>query len=916
MSSINDSEGKASAETTTTATTEETSQPHTMFNAVSLTSRDFKLMLPQLKLTTVDEESDSSSSPATATAAAAAATPPTLKTNDPADTETLQLQQLQQMHSPHSLSLSNELSVNTSTSPFSSNLSSYGSFSAFNSGSSFLMAEGGTDASSASPLSSTASSRETSPRGSDISKDPQDLKQKLKEMEREKKKQRFLERSLEKRKDEQLPTVQSMPSLSSSSENKATLGTPGPSPRVDPEHQLYLRILHPDETECAAIFDYFLPEGSHHLLPKVEIRTGKFTDEGVYDVDCMIMPLSLTPKGFYTPFVKSIASVLGDGLIDRLKKVYSRGFGALPPNYTVLVPVVQGGSFIAQTNSDENVSKLRRGTTGSTPTLLALRNCTLSYVLCVATWKQDNSNRNPSFLKDAFRAALMEIDLHNNRMLSGSSNIDGGSYASRHKFINRVLTPAFTHPDIEDVTVCGEAMGKTYWQYVKYRGYPNIPQTYVEGSFRKAFKAGCNQERGLKNVKELHKLISIAANTTKEYKEDVQSNALKHLNYLLQRKQSVQLFWTRDNVLQQIRQQHLNLHSHVTTQEKEKEKEKAPLPIQRKPSISEKSPVASSPSLHFPHSWLEALVERAVEAPPDKVRFQPWIPFDSVEEGSMIGRGTYGKVKKAVLKARNENGDIEKINVALKTIEFATFRDPKIVSKIHKEVIREATIMSVCRHPRVLPCFGAKFTDARVDILTEIADGDLFKYLARHPPSAQRLRIAQQIAEGMMYMHSFDYMHRDLKSLNILVFNRGESSVDIKISDFGSARIVDFTMSVDVGTPRWTAPEVIAGKDYTKKADVFSFAIVMWEILAMVPPYNDFKGTSFVLTTKITEGLRPTVPATLQHDPYILTMKKCWDTNPIARPSFSEVLAALLQVHDIPPFEASAPATTTTKPKK
>jgi len=82
----------------------------------------------------------------------------------------------------------------------------------------------------------------------------------------------------------------------------------------------------------------------------------------------------------------------------------------------------------------------------------------------------------------------------------------------------------------------------------------------------------------------------------------------------------------------------------------------------------------------------------------------------------------------------------------------------------------------------------------------------------------QRLRVAQQIAEGMMYLHSFDYMHRDLKSLNILVFNRlrlfffwllrnitlsslvsfrGESSVDIKISDFGSARIVDFTMSVD-----------------------------------------------------------------------------------------------------------------------
>jgi serine/threonine protein kinase len=170
----------------------------------------------------------------------------------------------------------------------------------------------------------------------------------------------------------------------------------------------------------------------------------------------------------------------------------------------------------------------------------------------------------------------------------------------------------------------------------------------------------------------------------------------------------------------------------------------------------------------------------------------------------------------------------------------------------------------------------------------------------------------------------------DLKSLNVLVFQRG-GGVDVKLADFGTCRITDFTMTLEVGTPRWTAPEV-SGSDnnnYTHKADVYSFGkasfllffslqrfphfcfltlcfllfkgILMWELLIMQQPYSDFKGHNLALSRKIAEeGLRPLVPPGIQTHPFVILMKKCWDANPSVRPNFTDVLALLLQVPDLP----------------
>jgi serine/threonine protein kinase len=137
-----------------------------------------------------------------------------------------------------------------------------------------------------------------------------------------------------------------------------------------------------------------------------------------------------------------------------------------------------------------------------------------------------------------------------------------------------------------------------------------------------------------------------------------------------------------------------------------------------------------------------------------------------------------------------------------------------------------------------------------IGLVTEFCGGgNLFNLLheSNVPLSwKQRCKMALDVAKGMNSLHSYKppILHRDLKSLNLLLVESVKGPYDpvlVKITDLGLARFQSSNqyMTGMAGTFHWMAPEVLAGKPYTIKADIYSYAIVLWEIITRRKPYED-----------------------------------------------------------------------------
>ena len=153
------------------------------------------------------------------------------------------------------------------------------------------------------------------------------------------------------------------------------------------------------------------------------------------------------------------------------------------------------------------------------------------------------------------------------------------------------------------------------------------------------------------------------------------------------------------------------------------------------------------------------------------------------------------------------------------------------------------------------------------------------------------------IARGMHCMHSQKQplLHRDLKSLNILLSEKIEgpnSLVNCKVADFGLTRADDSDgLKSQVGTFHWMAPEVLENRPYSLEADVYSFGIVMWEILARQPPFADYSHHK-IMYNVINYKERPPlnkIPSDCP-DGLPMIMRACWEQDPKKRPNFGDVI--------------------------
>jgi hypothetical protein len=265
------------------------------------------------------------------------------------------------------------------------------------------------------------------------------------------------------------------------------------------------------------------------------------------------------------------------------------------------------------------------------------------------------------------------------------------------------------------------------------------------------------------------------------------------------------------------------------------------------------------------------------------------INYRELRFGKRVGVGNVGEVYAGLYRGRP---------VAIKRLLGAWVRDDDMVERFKEEIL----LMSSMNHANVLQFVGAVLDrDAgNICLVTELcARGTLHDVLHSEEalPWRVRVRMAWEIARGMGYLHTqARVIQRDLKSQNLLVTDHYE----VKVADFGLARnLAPGRMETYCGTPATMAPEIVRQLEYDEKADVFSFAVIMWELLTREDPYPGMSGLGLAYAVA-NEGLRPPVPAYTPAE-WAQLMVRSWDADPTLRPSFDYIqreLHALLKALD------------------
>ncbi|CAI5499118.1 unnamed protein product [Closterium sp. Naga37s-1] len=250
-------------------------------------------------------------------------------------------------------------------------------------------------------------------------------------------------------------------------------------------------------------------------------------------------------------------------------------------------------------------------------------------------------------------------------------------------------------------------------------------------------------------------------------------------------------------------------------------------------------------------------------------------------------------------------------DVAVKLISVSPNIPAKELASIEAGILQEITVWHTLKHPSIVQFIGASLDASNIvapaeakpppgtplwAIVTEyMSGGTLRNYLARRRHLAEKdvLRIALDVARGLEYLHAHHIVHRDLKSDNILVSYKGS----VKIADFGVARTEAKNpgdMTCETGTVRWMAPEVIDHKPYTRKVDVYSYGIVLWELVTCELP---FKGLTFIQLAHnvVHKNQRPDIPPSCNPELAKL-MAECWDRDETVRPEFAAIVARLEKI--------------------
>ncbi|OHT12720.1 TKL family protein kinase [Tritrichomonas foetus] len=257
------------------------------------------------------------------------------------------------------------------------------------------------------------------------------------------------------------------------------------------------------------------------------------------------------------------------------------------------------------------------------------------------------------------------------------------------------------------------------------------------------------------------------------------------------------------------------------------------------------------------------------------------VDLNDFQKGDVIGVGGFGKVYKAIYKPTREI-------CAIKELANTDHLTEEIISEYRHEI----EIVAKCRYSFVLSIYGFTIKPPLAIVMPFLENGSLYNYTRKHHyvsrlNPTQNTLIAMGIAYGMMRLHAHKIIHRDLKSLNILL----DSKFLPFICDFGIARTSSKRekkseeMTKDIGSTYWMAPEQMASSNYDEKVDVYSYGMILYEMLAHKMPFEGKPPLGVAI--KVQQGGRPKIPS--GNHQITKLMAQCWHQNPKKRPSFKQI---------------------------
>ncbi|XP_042239490.1 mitogen-activated protein kinase kinase kinase 9-like isoform X9 [Homarus americanus] len=269
------------------------------------------------------------------------------------------------------------------------------------------------------------------------------------------------------------------------------------------------------------------------------------------------------------------------------------------------------------------------------------------------------------------------------------------------------------------------------------------------------------------------------------------------------------------------------------------------------------------------------------------------IDFNDLELEEVIGVGGFGKVYRGILKGEE---------VAVK----AARQDPdEDISVTIDNVRQEAKLFWLLKHENIVALKGVCLVEPNLCLVMEYArGGSLSRVLQQRKAIGPSVLTdwAIQIARGMNYLHNqapVRIIHRDLKSSNVLlseIIDKNELQFKtLKITDFGLAREVSKTTRMSAaGTYAWMAPEVIKTSTFSKASDVWSYGVLLWELLTGESPYKGIDTLAIAYGVAMNK-LRLHIPTTVPTN-WRKLMEGCWELDPHARPTLEVILSKLDEI--------------------